>query len=112
MPGAILPALIWAISVATSDWPGFYAATALELSGAGPTRIYAEWQPGRRSVSARVMIQILGVDAAFRQYGKSRSRDSLLIKNLPTGATVRVKILCRRGSLEAPDGPEAEITVP
>lgn len=88
------------------------AATALELSGAGPTRIHAEWQPGRRSVSARVMIQILGVDAAFRQYGKSRSRDSLLIKGLPTGATVRVKILCRRGSLEAPDGPEAEITVP
>lgn len=52
------------------------------------------------------------MDAAFREYGKSGGSNGLLIKDLPTNATVRVKIIVLNGSLEAPSGPEAEITVP
>ena len=38
--------------------------------------------------------------------------NGLLIKDLPTGVNVRVKIIYLNGSLEAPDGPEGEIVVP
>ena len=34
------------------------------------------------------------------------------LKDLPSNATVRVKIIALNGSLEAPDGPEVEIVVP
>lgn len=87
-------------------------ASELELSGAGPTRIHAEWKPGTRSDDDRVLIQIIGVDAEFREYGKSNGGNGLLIKDLPSNATVRVKIIALNGSLEAPTGPEGETTVP
>jgi hypothetical protein len=45
------------------------------------------------------------VDAAFREYGKSGGSNGLLIKDLPTNATVRVKIIVLNGSLEAPQRP-------
>ena len=58
------------------------------------------------------LLRVVGVDAAFREYGKSGGSNGLLIKDLPTGATVRVKIIALNGSLEAPTGPEGEIVVP
>jgi len=86
-------------------------ASDLVLTLAGLNRIAAEWEPGRRSDDDRILIQIVGVDEDFREYGKSGGDGEELIKNLPAGATVRVKIIALNGSLEAPDGPVAEIVV-
>lgn len=88
------------------------AAKNLALSGAGSGRVLAEWDPGRRSDDDRVMIQIVGVDADFREYGKSGGDGEEVIKDLPPGATLRVRIIALNGSLEAPGGPEGEIVVP
>lgn len=86
-------------------------ASALTLEPAGPGRVLAEWERGRRSNNNRLLIQVVGVDADFREYGKSGNVTEFTIKDLPTGATVRVKILALNGSLEALDGPVAELLV-
>lgn len=88
------------------------AATDLALSEAGIGQILAEWERGTRSDDDRVLIQILGVDADFREYSKSGGDGEQVIKGLPSGATVRVKIIALNGSLEAADGPVGEISVP
>lgn len=72
----------------------------------------AEWERGRRSDNNRVLIKIIGVDAEWREYGKSGNVAELLIKDQPPGATLRVRLIALNGGLEAPDGPEAEIVVP
>ncbi|MCX6854957.1 MAG: hypothetical protein NTV80_08645 [Verrucomicrobia bacterium] len=54
---------------------------------------------------------IVGVDADYREYGKSGGDGEELLKNLPSGATVKIKIISLNGSLEAPTGPEAQIVV-
>ena len=86
-------------------------ASDLTLTNAGLGRIAAEWEPGTRSDDDRILIQIIGVDPAYREYGKSGGDGEELLKNLPAGATVKVKIIALNGSLEAPDGPEAQIVV-
>lgn len=87
-------------------------ATALALSGAGPSRVLADWTRGRRSNNNRVLVQIVGTDPDWREYGKSGNVTEYTIKDLPPGATLKVKIIALNGSLEAPDGPEGEIVVP
>ena len=87
-------------------------ATELVLSGAGASRVLAQWKRGRRSDDNRVLIKIIGVDADWREYGKSGNVTEVLIKDQPPGATLRVRLIALNGSLEAPDGPEAEIVVP
>ena len=86
-------------------------ASDLTLTSAGLGRILAEWEPGTRSDDDRILIQIVGVDADYREYGKSGGDGEELLKNLPAGATVKVKIIALNGSLEAPSGPEAQIVV-
>jgi len=86
-------------------------ATDLELSNAGTGRVAAEWTRGTRSNDDRIFIQVVGVDADFREYGKSGGDSEELLKNLPSGATVKVKIIALNGSLSAPDGPVAQIVV-
>lgn len=86
-------------------------ASDLFLTNAGLGRIAAEWEPGTRSDDDRILIQIVGVDPDYREYGKSGGDGEELLKNLPSGATVKVKIISLNGSLEAPDGPEAQIVV-
>ena len=54
---------------------------------------------------------IVGLDADYREYGKSGGDGEELLKNLPSGATVKIKIISLNGSLEAPTGPEAQILV-
>jgi len=87
-------------------------AEDLTLTHAGLNRIAAEWDPGTRSDDDRILIQIIGVDADYREYGKSGGDGEELIKNLPSGATVKVKIIALNGSLEASSGPEAQISMP
>lgn len=87
-------------------------ASNLVLSLAGANRVLAEWKRGTRSDDNRVLIQILGVDADYREYSKSGNSTDELIKDLPSGSTVKVKIIALNGSLEASDGPEAQISVP
>ena len=86
-------------------------ASDLTLTSAGLGRILAEWEPGTRSDDDRILIQIVGVDADYREYGKSGGDGEELIKNLPPGATVKVKIIALNGSLEASSGPEAQFVV-
>ena len=86
-------------------------ATELVLSSAGTGRVLAEWDRGRRSNNDRVLIQIVDVDPDFHEYGKSGGDGEEVIKDQPSGATLRVKILALNGSLEAPSGPVAEIVV-
>ena len=59
-----------------------------------------------------MLIQILGVDADDREYGKSGNTSEIVIKDLPPASTVKVKIIALNGSLEAPTGPESQITLP
>ena len=66
---------------------------------------------GQESNDNRILVQIVGVDLDYREYGKSGDATDELLKDLPAGATVRVKILALNGSLEALDGPVAEILV-
>lgn len=73
--------------------------------------MHAEWERGTRSNDDRILIQVIGVDAGWREYGKSGGDSEELLKNLPSGATVKVKIIALNGSLEAVDGPEAQIVV-
>jgi hypothetical protein len=87
-------------------------ASQLVLSLAGAGQILAEWVRGVRSSNNRVLIQILGVDADYREYSKSGNVTDELIKSLPAGSTVKVKITALNGSLEAASGPEAQITLP
>ena len=86
-------------------------AVDLVLTTVGLGRVLAEWEPGTRSNNDRILIQIVGVDADFREYGKSGGDGEELLKNLPSGATLRVKIIALNGSLEALTGPVAEIVV-
>ena len=88
------------------------AATNLQLTGAGPQRVHATWRPGVRSDDDKVFIQVVGVDEDFRYYGRSGGDGDILISDLPSNATVRVKIIALNGSLEAADGPVGEISVP
>jgi hypothetical protein len=86
-------------------------AQDLALTAVGLGRVLAEWEPGTRSNNDRILIQIVGVDEDFREYGKSGGDGEELLKNLPSGATLRVKIIAMNGSLEATTGPVAEIVV-
>jgi len=86
-------------------------AVDLVLTTVGLGRVLAEWEPGTRSNNDRILIQIVGVDADFREYGKSGGDGEELLKNQPSGATLRVKIIALNGSLEAVSGPVAEIVV-
>lgn len=86
-------------------------ASDLLLTHAGSGRVHAEWERGTRSNDDRILIQVIGVDAGWREYGKSGGDSEELLKNLPSGATVKVKIIALNGSLEAVDGPEAQIVV-
>jgi hypothetical protein len=86
-------------------------AEDLVLSSAGLGRIIAEWTPGTRSDDDRILIMIVGVDTDYREYGKSGGDGEELLKNLPSGAMVKIKIISLNGSLEAPTGPEAQIVV-
>lgn len=52
------------------------------------------------------------MDAGYREYSKSGNVIDELIKGLPAGSTVKVKIIALNGSLEAASGPEAQITLP
>ncbi|MBK8039076.1 MAG: hypothetical protein IPK22_18390 [Verrucomicrobiaceae bacterium] len=87
-------------------------ATDLVLTAVSPGRILAEWSRGTRSNNHRVLIQLLGTDPDYREYARSGDSLEKLISDQPTGATLKVKIIALNGSLEAPDGPEAQITVP
>ena len=86
-------------------------ATALTLTTAGTGRVLAKWERGTRSSDDRVLIQIVGVDTAWREYAKSGGDGEHLIKDQPSGAVLKVRILALNGSLEAPSGPEAQISV-
>ena len=86
-------------------------ASELVLSTAGLNRILAEWEPGTRSDDDRILIWIVGTDTDWREYGKSGGDGEETLKNLPSGATVKVKIIALNGSLEAADGPEAQMVV-
>lgn len=86
-------------------------ATDLALTAIGAGKVLAEWQRGTRSTNDRVLIQIIGVDADYREYGKSGGDSEEVIQDLPAGATVKVKIVALNGSLEAAEGPEAQVVV-
>lgn len=88
------------------------AATDLTLSLAGTGQILAGWKRGRRSDDNRILIQIVGVDEDYREYGKSGNVMETVLKDLPAGAVVKVKIIALNGSLEALTGPEAQISMP
>ncbi len=86
-------------------------ATDLVLTSAGLNRAAAEWEPGTRSDDDLILIQIVGVDAEYREYGKSGGDGEEILKNLPSGATVKIKIISLNGSLRASDGPEGQIVI-
>lgn len=87
-------------------------ATNLTLSLAGTGQILAGWKRGTRSDDNRIFIQVVGVDEDYREYGKSGNVMETVIKDLPAGAVVKVKIIALNGSLEAVSGPEAQISMP
>lgn len=77
-----------------------------------PLKLIREADPrGTRSDDDRVLIQVVGVDTAWREYAKSGGDGEHLIKDPPSGAVLKVRILALNGSLEAPSGPEAQISV-
>ncbi len=59
------------------------SAEELVLSSAGLGRIIAEWPPGTRSDDDRILIMIVGVDADYREYGKSGGDGEELLKKPP-----------------------------
>ena len=87
-------------------------AENLVLSLAGTHQVLAEWDRGTRSNDNRVLIQVVGVDAQYREYSKSGDATDELIKALPSNATLKVKIIALNSGLEASSGPEAQISVP
>ena len=87
-------------------------ASDLVLTLAGANQVLAEWKRGTRSSNNRVLIQIVGVDADYREYDTSGDSTEKVIKSLPSGAVLKVKIIALNGSLEASSGPEAQISVP
>jgi hypothetical protein len=86
-------------------------ASELVFTALGGGKGLAEWERGTRSTDDRILIMVLGTDTEFREYGKSGGDGQEILKNLPVGATVRIKIVALNGSLEAASGPEAEIVV-
>lgn len=87
-------------------------ATDLILSGAGVKRVLSQWTRGSRSDDNRIMVQVVGVDLEYRELDKSGEATEYVIKDMPSGATLKVKIIALNGSLEAVTGPEAQIVVP
>lgn len=87
-------------------------ASDLVLSLAGANQVLAEWKRGTRSNNNRVLTQIVGVDPDFSEHGKSGDSAEKVIKPVPGGSVLKVKIIALNGSLEASSGPEAQISVP
>lgn len=89
------------------------AVADLTVTGAGPKRLLAEWPSARRATYFRVFILIVGVDEDFRFYENAEALE-LTIKDLPTGATVKIKVMAANtGGGEAPAfSPEKEAVVP
>jgi hypothetical protein len=84
----------------------------LTLTGAGPKRLSAEWPPARRATYFRVFILVVGTDTEFRHYDNTDGVE-ILLKDLPSGATVKVKVKAANAGGEAPDfSPEKEAVVP
>lgn len=87
------------------------AAANLVLTALGSGKVLAEWDRGTRSTNDRVLIQVVGVDLDYREYGKSGGDAQEVVKDLPPASTVKVKIIALNGSLEALTGPEAQVVV-
>ena len=85
--------------------------TALTLTTAGASRITAEWPHARRAEYYRVFIQVVGVDADFRHLDNTDGLE-MVIKSLPAGATVRVRVKSANDGGEAAEfSPTKEIVV-
>jgi len=85
--------------------------TDLTLTAAGPKRATAEWPRPRRSEYFRVFIQIVGTDDDFRVLDKTTDLE-MVLKDLPTGATVRVKVVSANEAGDAAQfSPVREIVV-
>lgn len=83
---------------------------SVTLSPAGSGRALAEWPHARRGVNYRVLIKVTGVDADFREADKTKDLE-LVLKDLPSGVLVEVKIVASNAAGDATPSPVASITL-
>jgi hypothetical protein len=75
-----------------------------------PGTLFVDWADARRADFYRVLIQVAGVDAAFRQVDRREESDATLT-GLPGAATVKVKITAVNDAGAGPDSAEAQAVV-
>ena len=61
---------------------------------------FVEQWHGTRGNKDRVLVQVVGVDADYREYGKGGDNSEEVINDLPAGATVKVKMIALNGALD------------
>ena len=68
------------------------ATDTIEITGGAPGSLFVNWPDASRATSYFVEIQIVGVDADFHRV-RTVSESEVLLTDLPTGATVRIRII-------------------
>jgi hypothetical protein len=79
--------------------------TGLVATATTPGTLFVDWEDARRAGHYRVLIQVVGADADFRQADRRDESDATLT-GLPSGATVKVKVTAAN---DASEGPASEV---
>jgi len=84
---------------------------SLVLVGSGPGTVGVDWSDAPRADHYRVWRQVVGVDAEFIAAGSPTDSD-FTIEELPSGATVRVRVTAVNDAGESGPSETKQITVP
>lgn len=91
------------------DTPEAVEAVSLAANMAG--KVVVTWPRARRATRYRIFAQVLTVDADFVNVETVHDREAML-ESLPSGKTLKVKIIAANDAGEAPASPIAQIAVP
>jgi hypothetical protein len=87
------------------------AVEALEVEGAGPGALDAEWEPSVRVERYLVEVQVVGQDEEFRRLATVRDANASRA-GLPPGAQVKVRVVAANEAGESAPSDVVEVSVP
>lgn len=81
------------------------------LPGTAPGVVLVDWDDPLRADRFRVWVFVVGIDTDWRAVATVSDSDAML-EDLPSGATVKVRVTSANAAGESAPGPEAEVVVP